>query len=58
MLDESEHVKTVNACQTQDELIISPNAAAANAGEWLADGIASADLDTALLTLGVRVCVL
>jgi len=30
--DESEHVKTINACQVSEEKIISPNAAAANAG--------------------------
>ncbi|EWM20723.1 quinol-to-oxygen oxidoreductase [Nannochloropsis gaditana] len=29
--DESEHVKTINACQVADEVILSPNAAAAHA---------------------------
>lgn len=30
--DETEHVKTINACQVSEEKVISPNAAAANAG--------------------------
>jgi hypothetical protein len=34
MTDESEHVKTVNACQLNDETLMSPNTAAANAGTF------------------------